>query len=67
MLEIVINGELKKVEKLSVLEWIKSQESIDADHIVIEYNNSILKKINWDKTILKDGDKLEVVRFVGGG
>jgi thiazole synthase len=30
-------------------------------------NLEIVPRANWDKTELKDGDKLEVVHFVGGG
>ncbi len=35
--------------------------------IAVEYNGAILPKDQYDKTILKDGDTLEVVSFVGGG
>ncbi|MDD6616694.1 MAG: sulfur carrier protein ThiS [Lachnospiraceae bacterium] len=35
--------------------------------IAVELNYEILPKSRYDETILKDGDILEVVSFVGGG
>ncbi len=38
-----------------------------ADKIVVELNLEILPKDEYDKTILKEDDKIEIVAFVGGG
>jgi len=35
--------------------------------LVLEYNNYIWNKKNWDQTWIKDGDKIEIVTIVGGG
>ena len=35
--------------------------------IAVEINGEIIKKSDYDKTVLNDGDKIEVVSFVGGG
>ena len=37
------------------------------DRIAVEINGEIIKKSDYDKTVLNDGDKIEVVSFVGGG
>lgn len=34
---------------------------------VLEYNNKICEKRNWDKILLKNNDKIEIVTIVGGG
>jgi thiamine biosynthesis protein ThiS len=35
--------------------------------LVIEYNNLICNKKNWDKIFIKNDDKIEIVTIVGGG
>ena len=35
--------------------------------IVVELNDLIINSVKWDKTIISDGDKLEIVSIVGGG
>jgi sulfur carrier protein len=35
--------------------------------LVLEYNNLIFDKKNWDKTFIQNNDKIEIVTIVGGG
>ena len=35
--------------------------------LVLEYNNSICNKINWQHTYIENNDKIEIVTIVGGG
>ena len=35
--------------------------------LVLEYNNSICNQKNWEKTFIKENDKIEIVTIVGGG
>jgi sulfur carrier protein len=35
--------------------------------LVLEYNNLICDKENWNKIILKDNDRIELITIVGGG
>jgi sulfur carrier protein len=37
------------------------------DRVAVELNLEIVPRSRWEATLLKDGDKLEVVHFVGGG
>ena len=37
------------------------------DGLAVELNLEIVPRAQWEATVLKDGDKLEVVHFVGGG
>lgn len=41
--------------------------SYKTDRIVVELNEEILPKDRYAETILKDGDCMEIVTFVGGG
>ena len=38
-----------------------------ADRVAVELNLEIVPRARWETTSLKQGDKLEVVHFVGGG
>jgi thiamine biosynthesis protein ThiS len=35
--------------------------------LVLEYNNLICNKKNWDKIFIKNNDRIEIVTIVGGG
>lgn len=63
---VKINGEQLSVDGKSVTEYLLSA-GYDAKRVALELNGNILPKANYDKTILNDGDSLEVVSFVGGG
>ncbi len=63
---ICING--VKIEKTSIkLSEYLSENNLSASRIAVELNGEILPKSKYDETMLKDGDVVEVVNFVGGG
>ena len=63
---ICING--VKIEKASIkLSEYLSENNLSASRIAVELNGEILPKSKYDETMLKDGDVVEVVNFVGGG
>ncbi len=41
--------------------------SMKSDRVAVELNREIAPRDQWPKIILKDGDRLEIVHFVGGG
>lgn len=64
---VVINGQnVKDVTGISVLE-VLNKSGYNTNHIAVELNEKILPKSRYGDTILCDGDKLEIVTFVGGG
>ena len=66
-MQLQINGELRSFpEKLSLSELIV-QLGMKQDRVAVELNLEIVPRGNWEATVLKDGDKLEIVHFVGGG
>ena len=38
-----------------------------SDRVAVELNREIVPRDRWSQTHLKDGDRLEIVHFVGGG
>jgi sulfur carrier protein len=37
------------------------------DRVAVELNRELISRAQWSTTPLSDGDKLEIVHFVGGG
>lgn len=65
-MEITVNGEKKEVAPVSVLAFLESL-GIDPRLVAVEWNLEILPKSEYGATQLKEGDRLEIVQFVGGG
>ena len=63
---IVVNGEQKEIGPLSVLGLLELLE-IDPRRVAVELNLEILPKQDYATTNLQDGDRIEIVQFVGGG
>lgn len=62
-----INGEEKEIgSQLSVAQLLQ-ELGIRPGRVVVELNRDILSREAHDKTLLKDGDQIEIVHFVGGG
>ncbi len=64
--QIVVNGEERTVAAISVQAFLVSL-GIDPQRVAVELNLDILPKSDYATTELKDGDRLEIVHFVGGG
>jgi len=69
-LSLIINGQTRVFEELepgaSVLRLVEVLE-LKGDRVALELNGEIAPRIGWSEASLKDGDKIELVHFVGGG
>lgn len=64
---LTINGGSRDFpDSLSLAELV-TQLGMKADRVAVELNLEIVPRGKWEATVLKDGDKLEIVHFVGGG
>ena len=63
---IIVNGRGIDKKSLCLSHWLLLND-YDRDLIAVERNGSIVKRIDYDKTVLQDGDTVEIVQFVGGG
>lgn len=65
-MKLIINGTEKDVAADNVAALIDVLAA-KGDRVAVELNGDIVPRANWPESALKDGDKLEIVHFVGGG
>jgi thiamine biosynthesis protein ThiS len=66
-MKIFINGETKEItDELNLRELLK-HFSMPQERIAVELNKEVVRKKDWENVKIADGDKLEVIHFVGGG
>ena len=63
---VKVNGVELNIAGKTVADYIATTD-YDPKRIAVERNGEIVFKSQYDVTVLKDGDSLEVVSFVGGG
>ena len=64
---IKLNGDPFELSApLSVAELL-AQLAIDARRVAVEHNLTVVKRDAFDRTMVNDGDEVEIVNFVGGG
>ena len=69
-MKLTINGrdrEFPELEPDSSLHHLIELLQLKADRVAVERNGDIVPRATWEEVALQDGDKLEVVQFVGGG
>lgn len=65
-MQIHLNGELREISQKTVLQLLEHLE-IDPKRIAVELNTEILPKAQYTEKTIADGDRIEIVHFVGGG
>ena len=69
-LTLVLNGQSRSFTTLSPssnLDELVAELGLQGDRVAVEHNGAIVPRTLWAQTELGEGDRLEVVHFVGGG
>lgn len=69
-LTLVLNGQSRTFSTLSQpasLDTIIAEVGLQGDRVAVEHNGKIVPRSTWPQTVVAEGDRLEVVHFVGGG
>ena len=64
---IMVNGEPKQCPDGATLAQFIDHLQLKADRVAVELNRQIAARGKWAETPLSEGDRLEIVHFVGGG
>jgi len=66
-MKLTINGDTREFSPEFSVASLLAELGLKPDRVAVELNRELLSHDRWEKTRLSDGDKLEIVHFVGGG
>ena len=66
-MRLLLNGEERVFEGVSTLADLVSFLGLDARKVAVERNLEIAPRSTYADTALVDGDRIEIVTFIGGG
>jgi sulfur carrier protein len=66
-MKLIINGADREFADISTLSSLIETLGMKSDRVAVELNREIVPRDRWSATRLNQGDRLEIVHFVGGG
>jgi len=66
-INIQLNGEPRELAAETDLAKLIDLLSLASKQVAVELNSNVIRRADWRATIVTDGDRVEVVHFVGGG
>ncbi len=66
-MDIVVNGETRAVREGATVLSLLAELRLPESRVAVERNREIVRKAEFAGTALRDGDRVEIVTFVGGG
>ena len=69
-LTLVLNGQSRTFDALTApatLDQLVAELGLKGDRVAIEHNGEIAPRASWPQSGVNEGDRIEVVHFVGGG
>ena len=64
---ILLNGESFETNGPLSVSRLLAGLAVDPRRVAVEHNRTVLKKAAYGITVVREGDEVEVVNFVGGG
>ncbi len=66
-MRITLNGESKEVAQDLSVAGLLQQLELQPDRVAVEINLNILDRSKFPTWMLKEGDRIEIISFIGGG
>ena len=66
-MKITLNGDPFELDQPLPVSDLLSRLAIDPRRVAVEHNGTILKRQAFPEALVREGDTLEIVNFVGGG
>jgi len=66
-MRLKLNGTISEFQDGITLSGLLQDLKIEPERVAVEVNLKVIKKKDYPDIILKDGDSIEIVNFVGGG
>ena len=67
MVQLTVNGETRTLPQETSLPDFLSAFGLDGRRIAVAHNGTVLYREDWPAVTLREGDRLEIVRMIGGG
>ena len=67
MIKIYLNGKENKIRKKQTINDLLDSQGLKEKMIAVAINMKIIHKKDYDKTIIMEEDRIEIVKPVGGG
>ncbi|HEV2801507.1 MAG TPA: sulfur carrier protein ThiS [Pyrinomonadaceae bacterium] len=66
-MRVQVNGEIRELPDELTLDALVRQLALAPERLAIELNREVVRRARWAETVMRDGDQVEIVHFVGGG
>jgi len=66
-LHITVNGQARAAAAGTTVSALLASMGVDPTRVAIERNEEVVPRTTWNAAALAEGDRLEIVSFVGGG
>jgi thiamine biosynthesis protein ThiS len=66
-MNVIVNGKPRELPADLTVQGLLESLKMEIDLVAVEHNRAILPKARFAETVLRDGDAVEIVHFVGGG
>ncbi|HZH31648.1 MAG TPA: sulfur carrier protein ThiS [Pyrinomonadaceae bacterium] len=66
-MRVQVNGEFRELPDELTLDALVRQLALAPERLAIELNREVVRRVRWSETMLREGDQVEIVHFVGGG
>lgn len=66
-MNVTLNGEeIWLAERIHIVALLEKL-GLDSERLAVEVNQRIVRRTDWESTTIEEGDRIEIVHFVGGG
>ena len=66
-MNLTVNGEIRSLESVTHVAALVTALGLDGRKVAVERNLEIVPRSAYEETALADGDRIEIVHFIGGG
>jgi sulfur carrier protein len=66
-MNLTVNGETRRLEGVAHVAALVAALGLDGRKVAVERNLEIVPRSAYERTALEDGDRIEIVHFIGGG
>ncbi|HEX7174463.1 MAG TPA: sulfur carrier protein ThiS [Pyrinomonadaceae bacterium] len=67
VLQVTVNEEAREVPAETTLAGLVEHLNLAPERLAVEHNGRVVRRAEWPRIELSDGDRVEIVHFVGGG